>query len=172
MLLVLVTCAAIVSSVDSPGTTVSVDPAGAATGTASSGAASAGPAAVAFGAPATVTKDGEPLGTLVVDTPETAPSAFGGGITPDNGPVFVNFRVTITSQAAGPLTFNMFSFYVRNAAGERFQPTISREPSLSSGTLNPGETVSGWVTFDAGEHGTLVYAPSALIGASVAEWTF
>jgi hypothetical protein len=58
---------------------------------------------------------------------------------------------------------------VRTANGSHVDPASWKDPSLSSGTAHAWEKVTGYVTFDAPVHGTLVYAPS---GEAIGEWPY
>ena len=129
-----------------------------------------GAAAGSFGQSYAVSQDGQPGADLVVGPPSTEATEFGGFSTPDNGQ-FVSFQVTFTGTGRQTFDDNPFDFYVRDAQGQHYLPGAGHDPQLDAGTLNPSEKASGYITFDAPAHGTLVYAPNAF-DTSLAEWAY
>jgi hypothetical protein len=121
-----------------------------------------------FGSPYNVTaRDG--TAGLTVTRPVTDASLDQGFMKPENGQ-FVSFTVSFTGKSGG-FDYNPFDFYVRTSTGAHIEHTFGKEPGLHSGTLHPGEPVSGYITFDEPAHGTLVYQPSAF-ESSLAEWQY
>jgi hypothetical protein len=118
-----------------------------------------------------IVRDEVRVGVVSVGRPEGVGSFYAGTYTPDHGALFATFKITMRNTSDGPIEYNMFEFYVRSAASDRLDPTTGRDPAFETGSLDPGETTSGWLTFDAGDHGTLVYSPGAL-GKIVAEWSY
>jgi len=126
-----------------------------------------GPRKARFGAVLTLTQGVSGSATLRVERPVITTSADDGFDRAEHG-VLVSFRVTYATTTR--FDYNALDLYVRGADGSRYEATFDREPALDAGTLSRGERATGWVTFDAPPHGTLVYAPDE--GPSVAEWTY
>jgi hypothetical protein len=127
------------------------------------------PFASSFGQPVELSQNGDDAGSVTVDAPSLAASFLDGFETPKSGQ-FVYFDVHFHSQINGFDT-NEWDFYVRDTAGNHYDPSSWKDPSFSATTLNTDEKVSGYITFDAPAHGTLVYAPNYGQG-SVAEWSY
>lgn len=124
-----------------------------------------------FGVPYQVTGtnyDDTPYGaTFTVGAPTLDYSFFDGMEKPKAGQ-YVSFSVHLKAATDG-FDYNQFDWYVRGANGEHYDPASMKEPQLHSGTAHIGEQVTGYITFDAPRHGTLVYAPGS---ESVREWPF
>lgn len=132
--------------------------------------APSGLAAGTFGRQFNVKVDGEPGAGMTVGAPVFDRSFDNGFSSPRHGQ-FASFRVTFVAEPGASFDYNTFEFYVRDATGAHYDATFDKEPNLASGTLNPRERVTGWVTFDAPRHAVLVYAPN-MGGTSVAEWRY
>ena len=107
--------------------------------------------------------------TYTISTPVLDASFYDGTTLPKQGQ-FVSFNVHIKSTTNG-FDYNEWDFYVRGANGAHYDPTSGKDPSFSAGTAHAGELVTGYVTFDAPRHGTLVYAPN-FSGEAIGEWVF
>jgi hypothetical protein len=126
-----------------------------------------------FGVPYTITGQ-DALGstvsaTLTIKAP-VKDASFGEGYPVPGHGQMVSFYVSIKSDNDG-LDYNEWDFYVREVNGAHDDPGYGKTPSFNSGTLRAGEPVSGYITFDASVHGTLVYAP-AFSGISAGEWPY
>jgi hypothetical protein len=127
-----------------------------------------GPAAGVFGRAVTLPGELVTVAAPVVDTDDPEAIAH-----PKTGR-FVSFLVTVVAGPSAPVEYGQSEFYVRAAGGLHEQAWVAggaRGPLLGSGTLRPGERVSGWLVFDVALHGTLVLDSRQGAGSAV-EWQF
>jgi hypothetical protein len=130
--------------------------------------------AAKFGVPYDVTgtaQDGvTPISAeYTISAPVLDASFFDGYSLPKSGQ-FVSFSVRVKAATNG-FDYNEWDFYVRGANGAHYDPTSGKDPTFSAGTAHKGELVTGYITFDAPRHGTLVYAPN-FSGEAIGEWVF
>ncbi len=128
--------------------------------------------AAKFGVPYEVsgtdsTTDAPISATYTIASPVHDASFFDGMEQPKAGQ-FVSFSVALVAATDG-VDYNEWNWYVRTGNGSHVDPASWKDPSLGSGTAHAGEKVTGYVTFDAPVHGTLVYAPS---GEAIGEWPY
>jgi hypothetical protein len=90
----------------------------------------------------------------------------------------VVFHITIKAIDAG-FDYNELNFYMRGPSSDNLNSTgnegvLTDNPTISYGTLQKDETVSGLIDYDAPEHGTLVfdYRSFVPIGEAIAEWQY
>ena len=68
---------------------------------------------------------------------------------PDSGNKYVAVEVTYENETNDSISYNVYDWLLSDSDGYTYdQAWGSKEPDLSSGDLNPGEKVRGWVTFE------------------------
>jgi hypothetical protein len=131
----------------------------------------------AMGATGHITESGQEVVDVIVSSPQinTNPTDLGDG--PKNG-YFATFTIQATDVSKNQ-TFDLNSadFYIQGAtsgahydelAGNAYEAQGQNELPLT--TMNPGQVVTGTVTFDEPyQHGWLVYAPGL---SALGAWTF
>jgi hypothetical protein len=131
-----------------------------------------GPTAGRFGVPVQLIVDGEPAGSYTLSAPVV--SARGGKFdpSPENG-AYVSVEMTVQALPGKELDFNtVLEFSVRGADGARYDTVLAtKDPALSSGTASPRRPATGWITFDAPKHGTIVFH-RAFDDDPIAEWKY
>jgi len=85
--------------------------------------------------------------------------------SPDRGNIYVSVLIRI--EAVNEAPYNELLYKVADSEGFRYQLAFaSREPSLGSGTLAPGDVVQGWIVFEvpskSSKRLTLLFQPSIL----------
>lgn len=126
---------------------------------------------------ATITVDGDPVGTITVSDLEitTSPAdSYGSGPKRD---VFLIFTVDL--EATGTMDVYEDDFYVRLEDGTRIDQgdgnswdAIDLDDSLGYATVNAGEKRTGYIVFDVpDEHGELAYAPN-WDGGPIVVWEY
>ena len=109
---------------------------------------------------------GEPIDVLGLQTWSVLQAEDWAGSEPaPPGERYLSALVKITAGADQPTKFDQVTFSVIDAAGEtrRARPS-GQEPLLAYGTLEPGETTTGWVTFLVADRGPFSLAYSLPIG--------
>jgi hypothetical protein len=106
---------------------------------------------------------------FTVSAPVLDASFYDGYSKPKLGQ-FVSFSLRLKSATNG-FDYNEWDWYVRGANGAHYDPAAGKDPALTAGTAHKGELVTGYVSFDAPRHGTLVYSPN-FSGESIGEWVF
>lgn len=91
----------------------------------------------------------------------TEPNEF---MQPKEGNKFIIVDAYNENQSSEPISYNLFSFEVQDNNNYKYQPTTTtKEPSFSSGTLQPGRSVRGFVVFEVPVSVTsleLIYTPN------------
>lgn len=123
-----------------------------------------GPELFVLGEGGTYSEDGEPVGTITVETAETLAAAPDEYSDPPVNGVFLTVSVVATALDANLYDVNPWDFYVRDTNGNRWDLGSGngyyRDDGLDATTLNGGETVRGTISFDVPPEATqLVYAP-------------
>lgn len=74
---------------------------------------------------------------------------------PDSGNKYIAVEVTYENETKDSISYNVYDWLLSDSDGYTYdQAWGSKEPNLSSGDLNPGEKVRGWVTFEVPETST------------------
>jgi hypothetical protein len=128
-------------------------------------AASAGAPTGTVGQPVTVTWD-DGSGTVTVNAITRFKPEYG---TTDNPAGHLALDVTYTV-STGKASYNPLYWSARDAAGHEYGTAMGPEPWLKSGELVVGETVRGWIAFDAPGGPLTVFLDGPLAG-HLATWS-
>ncbi len=122
-----------------------------------------------FGDVVELTQRDADAAALRVERPVFAASFDHGQLLPSNG-AFVSFRVTFAAKLI--FDYDVASLYVQLPDGNPSYGTSgTREPEVDQGQLDPGQRITGWVTFDAPRHGILAYYDDTT-GFVQAKWSY
>jgi hypothetical protein len=83
---------------------------------------------------------------------------------PEEGNKYFAVEVTVENKGSEANSYNPLDFTLQDSSGYTFEKTytVSKEPSLSSGDLQPGRKVRGWITFEIPKTSSnleLIYKP-------------
>jgi hypothetical protein len=122
-----------------------------------------------FGDVVEITQRDADAAALRVERPVITASFDHGQLLPSHG-AFVSFRVTFAAKLI--FDYDVAALYVQGPDGTGYDVTSGmREPEVDQGQLDPGQRITGWVTFDAPRHGTLVYYDDTA-GIVQAKWSY
>jgi hypothetical protein len=122
-----------------------------------------------FGDVVEITQRDAEAAALRVERPVFAASFDHGQLLPSHG-AFVSFRVTFAAKLI--FDYDVAALYVQLPDGTPSYVTSGmREPEVDQGQLDPGQRITGWVTFDAPRHGTLAYYDDTA-GFVQAKWSY
>ncbi|MFI9536838.1 hypothetical protein ACIG56_26760 [Nocardia fusca] len=79
--------------------------------------------------------------------------------------------VTIEGLQGQPVPYNALYFEAETPDHFRLTTEIVDEPSLSSGTIGPGQTIRGWIGFEAGKPIIAIHLSDVSMSNTVATWT-
>jgi hypothetical protein len=84
-------------------------------------------------------------------------------IAPKSGNKFVTVDITLQNNSKDPYTYNVLEFKLHDNQDYGYDMAVSdKEPTLSTGTIQPGEKTRGFITFEIPVNNTpakLVYTP-------------
>jgi hypothetical protein len=93
------------------------------------------------------------------------------GVRPKVGMRYASLDVSIRSADGGEHPYNPLYARIRTTDGREARATYGEtQPEMQSGTLAPGETVRGWLTFEIpsdAQLATFVYEPIDLSGVRI-----
>ncbi len=103
--------------------------------------------------------DGKTMAVNAVE-PYTSGNQF---MVPKDGNKYVTVDITLKNNSKEPYTYNPYEFKLNDSEDYGYDYAITdKEPTLNSGTIQPGQTTRGFLTFEIPEANTasrLVYTP-------------
>ncbi len=103
---------------------------------------------------------------------EYSPDGYSEFLEPDEGNVVYAFLMEFEGIDPEGSSYNPFYFKLFVDDFEYSQSLLGKEPDLGSGDLQPGDTVRGWMSFEAplADEVRLVYEPVMGLAGDPVEW--